>query len=49
MTNQFQNAILRITVDDLETPFFKLTFFDLEIAEKYDALIRLIIAKKEVQ
>jgi len=42
MTNQIQSASLKITVDDLDTPFFKLTFQQLEVAEKYDALIRLV-------
>ena len=46
MTNQFESAVLKITVDDIETPFFKLKFSDLGIAEKYDALIRLVSSNK---
>ena len=47
MTNQFQTATLKITVDDVSTPFFELCFSDLEIAEKYNALIKIVLSGKE--
>ncbi|MEO7961173.1 MAG: hypothetical protein ABIR19_06495 [Ginsengibacter sp.] len=47
VTNEFQSATLNITVDDLSTPFFTLSFLDLEIAEKYHALIKDLLFKKE--
>lgn len=47
MMDEFQSGTLNITVDDLATPVFTLFFLDLEIAKKYNALIKGIISKTE--
>ena len=46
ITEQSQSATLTITVDDVSTPFFKLSFSDIKLAEKYTALIKIVLSKK---
>ena len=47
LTSEFQEAILSITLDDVQTSLFTLPFSDLKLAEKYKALIKNLISKKE--
>ncbi|HRN92981.1 MAG TPA: hypothetical protein PLS87_11210 [Ferruginibacter sp.] len=46
MKNQFANATLKISIDDIESPLFKFTFSDPELADKYYALLNVVINNK---
>ena len=45
MTNTFQNARLKIIIDDISNPLIELIFTDLALANKIEALIKLVINK----